>query len=97
MGVSEYVLALIMADLGGIESTGGQAGMLGTVIRNALDKQLDKTEIQKNLIVSIEDLICDSNNSLKSIDDITTSLTSGTFLDDVTGGSTSSSSARLEV
>ena len=92
-GCSEYVLALILADIGGLESTGGQAGILGTVIRNAVDKQLDKTEIKKNLIVSIENLICDNNNKLKSIDDITTSLTSGAFLDDVTsGGSTSSSS-----
>tara|TARA_B110000196_G_scaffold302047_1_gene296690 strand:+ start:2068 stop:2865 length:798 start_codon:yes stop_codon:yes gene_type:complete len=91
-GCVEYVMALVLADVGGLDSTSGQAGILGRVIRNALEKQLEKTEIHKTLMASIEDLICDSNNSLKSMDAITTSLTSGTFLDDVTGGSTSSSS-----
>ena len=92
-GCLEYVLALIMSDVAGIESTGGQAGMLGMIIRNAVDKQLDETEIKKNLLVSIEDLICDGNNKIKSIDDITTAVTSGTFFDNVRGdGSTSSSS-----
>jgi len=87
-GCSEYVVGLIMDDLTGLQSTAGQGGVLGPMIRNVVDKQLDDTQIKKEMMSSIQSMICDSNNKLKSIENITASITSGDFLDG--GGETSS-------
>ena len=87
-GCSEYVVGLIMNDLTGLQTTAGSGGVLGPMIRNVVDKQLDDTQIKKEMMSSIQSMICDSNNKLKSIENITASITSGDFLDG--GGETSS-------
>ena len=72
-GCVEYVMQLVITDVTGQSG----AGMLGKLIRNTLEKQLETTEVHQNLMKRVQELICNSDNSLRSIEQITSDITSG--------------------
>lgn len=71
-GIVEYIMQLIINDVspGGEGGIAGGAGVLGKVIRNTLDKQLKTTAVHKDLMTTVQNLICDSGNKIKDIETI---------------------------
>jgi hypothetical protein len=76
-GCVEYVIRLIMQDVAGVGGVDAGAGVLGKIIGNTVEKQLEQTEVHQELMASVENLICNSDNSLKSIEDISKGVMAG--------------------
>jgi hypothetical protein len=81
-GIVEYVIELIKEDITGEAG----AGALGKLIRNMVEKKLGETEAHKDIMSAVQGLICNSDNTVRGIEDIGEDLISGDFISKASGG-----------
>ena len=81
-GIVEYVLELIKQDIAGEAG----AGMLGKLIRNMVEKKLGETEAHQDIMAAVQGLICNSDNTVRGMEEIGEDLMSGDFISKASGG-----------
>ena len=76
-GIVEYIILLVSDDING-EITGEAGGSLLTdLVRNTMAERFETTETFQSIADGVAKMICDGNNDLRSLDDITSDIMSG--------------------